>query len=494
MEFDTNVENYTEKELLELLNIEDTSNESIIMATQEFIDKYVENKDIVNFYMDIRHKLVKNEEATKVFEATIKKGTINPDLKNTISRMINIDSSYRDLSIVGSYDSDNYVFTLNEPITNIISLMLYSVEIPQSWYTFSQSKGNTQFKLLLIQYKDDNSYIEKYEYPIIKINDGNYTTKSLLNHIKDLLNTTNAFYYQQPDSFDLVQDPYTGRFQFILTDKFNYIDIHYPDKEDGTAGGHVSLMDGITPYKYKFSCIFHNQLDLNNKINYNLGWLLGFRSPFVVMENVLNEWDGSINSTTQIIFNSLSIIDTAGTKYIILKLDDYKSNRLNKSLVSINTKLEQTIRLPSYYNTTLSKFSTSKNTVHVLPSAPNTNLTAKQIFTINSISDSYLYNNVTSQRIQSPEDSDIFAKIPVKRTTEWGVVDPVTKAYSAIDNGPGKLIVEFSGPVQLNTREYFGPVNMTSFAVSLYDDKGMILGLNGMDWSFTIIAKSIYQY
>ena len=61
-------------------------------------------------------------------------------------------------------------------------------------------------------------------------------------------------------------------------------------------------------------------------------------------------------------------------------------------------------------------------------------------------------------------------------------------------NGPGKLIIEFSGPIQLNSREYFGPVNMTSFAVSLYDDKGMLLGLNGLDWSFTIIAKSIYQY
>lgn len=493
MAFDTNVENYTDKELLELLNIEDASNESIITATQEFIDKYTENKNIVNFYMDIRNKLVKTEDATKVFEATIKKGTINPDLKNTISRMINIDSSYRDLSIVGAYDSDNYVFTLNEPITNIISLMLYSVEIPQSWYTFAQSKGNTQFKLLLIQYTDDNSFIKKYEYPIVQINDGNYTTKSLLNHMKELLSNTNAFGYQLPNSFDLIQDPYTGRFQFILTNQFNYTLIHYPNNDDGTAGGQVDVTNGsgIT-YKYKFSCIFFNQTDLNNKINYNLGWLLGFRSPFIVMEKVLNDWDGT--NIPQPIFTSLSIIDTAGTKYIIMKLDDYKSNRLNKSLVSINTKIEQTIRLPSYYNTSLSKFSTSKNTVHVLPSAPNTNLTAKQIYTINSISDSYLYNNITSQRIQSPEDSDIFAKIPVKRTTEWGVVDPTTKAYSAIDNGPGKLIVEFSGPIQLNTREYFGPVNMTSFAVSLYDDKGMFLGLNGMDWSFTIIAKSIYQY
>ena len=140
MEFDTNVNNYTDDELIELLNITDISNESIVSATQEYIEKYADNKEIVNFYIDIRNKLVKTEEATKVFESTIKKGTINPDLKNTISRMINIDSSYRDLSIVNSYDSDNYVFTLNEPITNIISLMLYSVEIPQSWYTFTQLK------------------------------------------------------------------------------------------------------------------------------------------------------------------------------------------------------------------------------------------------------------------------------------------------------------------------------------------------------------------
>jgi hypothetical protein len=492
MDFDTNVENYTKEELLELLNITDTSNESIITATQEYIDKYSENKNIVNFYMDIRNKLVNNEEATKVFEATIKKGTINPDLKNTISRMINIDSSYRDLSIVGSYDSDNYVFTLNEPITNIISLMLYSVEIPQAWYTFTQSKGNTQFKVVLIEYSDDNKYIKKYEYPTLQINDGNYTTKSLLNHVKELLSKTNIFKYQLPNSFDIVQNPYTGRFQFILTANFNYTSMHYPD-DDG--GGPVTYPPTqLVPYNYKLSFVFHNQLDLNNKINYNLGWLLGFRAPYIVMEIILNEWNGDPSVTSKIIFTSSSIIDTAGTKYIILKLDDYKSNRLNKSLVSINTKLDQTIRLPTYFNNSLSKYNTTKNTVNVLPSAPNTNLTSKQIYTINSISDSYLQNNIASQRIQSPEDSDIFAKIPIKRGTEWGAVDAVTKEYNAVDNGPGKLIIEFSGPLQLNTREYFGPVNMTSFSVSLYDDKGMILGLNGMDWSFTIIAKSIYQY
>jgi hypothetical protein len=171
-------------------------------------------------------------------------------------------------------------------------------------------------------------------------------------------------------------------------------------------------------------------------------------------------------------------------------LDDYKANRLNKSLVCVNSKQENTIPLPSYYNKSLSQFQTSATTINVLPQAPR-NLTAKQLFTINSISDKRV--DVGNQRLKSPDASDIFAKIPIKKATEWGTVD-ANEYYTANDNGPGKLIVEFSGPLQLNIREYFGPVNMTSFAVSLYDDKGVLLGLNGLDWSFTLIAKHIYQY
>jgi uncharacterized beta-barrel protein YwiB (DUF1934 family) len=531
MDFDTNVENYTNEELLQLLDITDTSNESVIIATQQEIDKHEENKEIVNFYLDIRNRLVEPEETTKVFEATVKKGTINPDLKNTVSRMINIDSSYRDISITNLVDSDNYVFTLNEPINNVTSLTLYSIELPQSWYTFAATKGNTQLKMVLVQYTEDNTSFKNLEYPIITIKDGNYTTKALLLHLKSLIAASNIFVNQANNSFDIVQDPYTGKFNFVINSNFNFRYMLLPDIDPAdvvdSSGVIIPPVNVIVPppifppitdpyyvpyfkflsnppfepivlkaYKYKLSFIFHNQTDLNNKINYNLGWILGFRLPAVIMEDAINGFDGgTTNKESKIIFIPYSLIDTAGTKYIILKLDDYKSNRLNNGLVCINVKMEKSIRPPSYYNTTLSKFTTSKNTVNVLPSAPNNNLTAKQIYTINSIADDKLYQNtlINNQRVKFPEDSDIFAKIPIKRASEWGAVDSAGN-YTAIDNGPGKLIIEFSGPVQLNSREYFGPVNMTSFAVSLYDDKGMLLGLNGLDWSFTIIAKSIYQY
>jgi hypothetical protein len=492
MEFDTNVENYTDEELLQLLNIAGDSNESIVMATQEFIDKYSENEEIVKFYIDIRNRLIKTEGTSKVFEASIKRGNINPDLKNTITRMVNIDSSYRDLSITGGYDSDNYVFTLNEPITNVISLMLYSIELPQSWYTFMEKKGNTKFLAVLFGYKDPdlasgvdttNPPYKQYIYPI-QINDGNYTTKSLLDHITKLLLKCGIFSGQptppsNPYVLTMDQDPYTGRCVITITPNFSISNVYQPNS--------TMLVDQNLTYQLSF--VFHDAVQLNSKINYNLGWILGFRTPILILFSNVDATTNPLALTT--IFSS-SIIDTAGTKYVILRLDDYKSNRLNKSLVCINTKLDQHIHMPSYYNTSLSKFNTSKNTVNILPSAPNT-LTAAQQYTINSISDSYLYNNnITTQRIQNPDDSDIFAKIPIKRVTEWGIFDGTS--YKAIDNGPGKLIIEFSGPLQLNTRDYFGPVNMTSFSVSLYDDKGMILGLNGMDWSFTIIAKSIYQY
>jgi hypothetical protein len=481
MEFDTDVSHYTDQEIKELLDLEELNYDDIVTATQLLIDEHQDNPDLVSFYTDIMDRYEKKDTTTKTIDAEVKKGTINPDLKNTITRMINIDSSYRELSN-DIYNTDNYIFTLNEPINNVISLMLFSVEIPQSWYTFSLFKGNTSFQPILMVQNGVN--IVKYEYPAVIIRNGNYTTKSLLQMVTTTLFKECGIFKNQvtanpllteSDVLTIDQDAYTGRCVVRIHPGFEVTNILLPD---GTLFN--------LPYtECKIGFLFHS-VELKTKINYNLGWLLGFRIPFALMlEPFL--------PTKRIIpieIVSESIIDTAGTKYIILKLDDYKSNRLNKSLVCINTKVEQTIPLPSYYNKSLSQYQTSATTLNVLPNAPR-QLTSKQMYTINSISNARMVD-ASLQRITSPDDSDIFAKIPIKKATEWGVF--ANDTYSSLDNGPGKLIIEFSGPLQLNTRDYFGPVNMTSFAVSLYDDKGMILGLNGMDWSFTIIAKSIYQY
>ena len=128
----------------------------------------------------------------------------------------------------------------------------------------------------------------------------------------------------------------------------------------------------------------------------------------------------------------------------------------------------------------------SPTKVNALPSNPR-NLTSKQIYTINAITEQTVPNNL----IMGYDSSNGFAKIAVKRT-DWGKTDSVGK--TVILDVPNKLFVENGGPLQLQSREYFGPVDIYSLSVALYDDKGNLLGLNGMDWSFSLLAKCIYQY
>jgi hypothetical protein len=59
---------------------------------------------------------------------------------------------------------------------------------------------------------------------------------------------------------------------------------------------------------------------------------------------------------------------------------------------------------------------------------------------------------------------------------------------------PGELYSEISGSLQVFRRQYFGPVNIDRLRLSLLDDKGRVLNLNGCDWSITLLAEMLYQY
>ena len=43
-------------------------------------------------------------------------------------------------------------------------------------------------------------------------------------------------------------------------------------------------------------------------------------------------------------------------------------------------------------------------------------------------------------------------------------------------------------------REYFGPVTLKTLRVSLLNDKGYVLDLNGADWSLNLSVERLYQY
>ena len=73
--------------------------------------------------------------------------------------------------------------------------------------------------------------------------------------------------------------------------------------------------------------------------------------------------------------------------------------------------------------------------------------------------------------------SDVIAKIPI------------TKSSNTLTN-----YVELSSSLEKNSRSYFGPINLERLKVILVNDQGFELNLNNMEYSFSLICKTLYQY
>ena len=120
-----------------------------------------------------------NFSITKNIEHT--PGQLNPLLKETIKRTIYINSQDRDQV----FDDNNalttdFHFYLEETLRNVVSLKLYAVQIPYTWYTIDSGYGSNFFYL-----KSDTPGItnkDTHEYKI-EIPPGNYTPENLVQTI-----------------------------------------------------------------------------------------------------------------------------------------------------------------------------------------------------------------------------------------------------------------------------------------------------------------------
>jgi hypothetical protein len=428
---------------------------------------------------------ISNEKADPPPSQTSVRPAENPNLKNTITRFVNLDSQFRQFSGINSL-STNYTLDLSDTLKNVLSMRLYSYQIPFSWYLIDPIYNNTCF---WITNGSDNV--------VITMPSGNYTqvqfATSLTNAIKNagftnfqVLNINN----------ETITDPvyyntYTGKITLNLygasinTSHYNFT---------------VSSSTIITFFDFTSTLQCHvNCVNNSNYFNQSLGWLMGYRVPYETV-------DPSGNTAS-------SVLDVIGTKYLILVIDDYNQNHVNNSLVSI-TEYSANLKVPNYYSpdlpstcvnansSNLSQIVTDANLTSlldnqgditdnglliagkysanynknqiVLPSAPRT-LTQAQIYTINEINKN---QNVNNFRYKAPTTPDILAIIPVKTS----------------NTSTGTVLVELSGSLQDNIRTYFGPVNIERMAVKLLNDKGHVLDLNGLDWAVTLICDCLYQY
>ena len=120
-----------------------------------------------------------NEVYTK--EVPYAGGTLNPILKQTKKRVISIDSQYR--ADKRTFPTE-FTFDLSEPLKDVVSLKLYSVQIPFTWYTIAKTYGSNFFYI-----KGNAPGIQDNPNHDIQIDlsAGNYTPIELANNLNSAI-------------------------------------------------------------------------------------------------------------------------------------------------------------------------------------------------------------------------------------------------------------------------------------------------------------------
>jgi hypothetical protein len=442
-------------------------NQYLKQADKVQADKPADRKNKIQVLQGNQHMPTKREKLgiNETYQVPVAQGTLNPNLKNTVTRLLNIDSQYRQIitpnaeNPLGPASPTNYTIDLTENLTNVLSIKLNSIQIPYAWYAIDITSGTN---LLFYKRTTDTQYTPFMVLP------GNYTAQQLQTYMSGV-----APFVSNP--FTIAYNSNSGKITITNTDTTNTYELLFFEP---TYHVDYTVPPGM------------NAQDINtaiaaSKVNSNLGWLMGFRGTNQVPA-LPNQLLYTLPPSSSI--TSEALADTYGPKYLILVLDDYNQNHLNKGLVNIATN-DTKLSLPSYFtpgqNIALppSYFApgaipvvcdTSGNPTYV-QSNPR-KLTQAQIYTINTIQQDR--NNTTIDRYTGPTTTDVLALIPVK-------------TYSLL---PGQPYIEFGSSLQTNERVYFGPVNIERMKIQLVDDKGNILNMHGNDWSITIISTHLYEY
>lgn len=541
---DTNITNYTIPELLTILDLDDVDKDEVIKKTNEYIDKFSKEKkqDMVFFFQKmqdvllnyatelknsketsgpysikkqtdnwIKNQYLEQSDPVQVDKNTYRKNqvdvyddlhvpmkrkqlgvannfvvdvaqdTLNPNLKNSITQLINLDSQFRQPT-GGEDSSTDYTCDLSDPLTNVLSLRLYSFQIPYSWYTIDYNYGNTSLWI------SDASKTKNVE---IQVTPGNYSSSEFITELSTAF--TNAGFIGVTSSTTNSSAPiyYSSTSAKLTLNLYGIVGTSFT----------ISETTLITFFDYTGQLTQTNPSGVVSQsyINQTLGWIMGYRLPYINVSQKGN--------------TSPAIVDLNGPSYLIISIDDYNQNHINNGLVTI-TELSKTLKMPNYYSPDLpytivnptSNLQANINSINVeatlnpggaiqldagdllmdklnatfkkypqlLPSAPRT-LTQSQLYTINEIIKNN--DNNSNFRTMAPTTTDVFAIVPVK-----------------INMPVGRMYVEFSGSLQDNKRTYFGPVNIDRLRVRLLDDKGNVLNLHGSEWSITIISENLYQY
>jgi hypothetical protein len=311
-----------------------------------------------------------NLKLTKTLDYS--KDNLNPLLKQTIKRIISIDSQYRDNRT--TTPSTNFTFNLSEPLRDVVSLSLYSIQIPYTWYTVNSDFGGNFF-YLKANSPGINNGSHNYK---ISIPSGNYSPSGLVTAVNTGLQEIAAIYTDV--SFGntaaeynngLSSDSGTGKCKFFIDIKRIYntqnFDLSFsewsspidPSGRLNTLAGYFGFINTqyycSSIYSYLFPTVINDDVNpISTEINYFyvipyvgesfIGCDASY-TPIKVTLDISNIIQTTIKDMVTITDNALKMVpqfDYDFTGCQLIDITDPSQNTDKVSYVKIACKLKDT--------------------------------------------------------------------------------------------------------------------------------------------------------
>jgi hypothetical protein len=246
-------------------------------------------------------------------------GVINPLERRITTNILSLDTEFREN--VEMTNSNKATFILKNPLYNVISMRLISLELPRMWNTITYVIGNNTMKIELYNMSNYPNSIQT-----ITIPNGNYTNEELIITINNIFqNTGNGLEYLNFDINTLTSKSYFYVNNPILntnTDKYIY-----------------------SPTSSYYSPTFYYVLDFTSNLaiqcqsnNYStLGVYLGFdKLKYTV--NISNTYTDIITQVPAIPYQGYIVSKSSAginiDNYIFVYIDDFNKNHNSNGIVS----------------------------------------------------------------------------------------------------------------------------------------------------------------
>jgi len=249
---------------------------------------------------------------------------INPSDVRSVTRVVCIDSLFR--QDLNTTDSSNFLYKLSEPINNVVSIKLSSLELPNNWYLFAKHNYSNIFKITCYNVpniSNPNTITLEIEH-LIEIPEGNYLA----------------------DTFEIALSNY-----FLnIGDGLQYIGIAV-----NPVSAKTEFYSGVSSDKYPFDPYTNMDISIDNRFYFKIdftiantktfplfktiGWTLGFRQYIYIVkyrENISKRVTDSQNQTYLSYLESESSFGSSFTQYILFEVDDFQKNVQSNTIVSFN--------------------------------------------------------------------------------------------------------------------------------------------------------------